>query len=119
MAPTSHTYFDYYQGPVQQEPKAIGGFIPLEKAYEFEPIPAELTVEQARHILGGQGQLWGEFIPNLKHCEYMAYPRATALAEVLWSPREGRSYEQFRVALPAHLERLKAMGVNYRPLDRQ
>jgi len=62
MAPTSHTYFDYYQGPKQAEPRAIGGYIPLKTAYEFEPIPAELSAEQAKHVLGGQGQLWGEYI---------------------------------------------------------
>jgi len=118
MAPTSHTYFDYYQGPAQTEPKAIGGFIPLEKVYEFELIPEVLGAEQARHILGGQGQLWGEYIVNQKHREYMTYPRAAALAEVLWSPREGRNYEQFRLRLTDHLKRLTVLGTNYRPLDR-
>jgi len=65
-------------------------------------------------VLGGQGQLWGEYISNEKHREYMTYPRATALGEVLWSPRENRNYEQFAECLTEHLKRLDAMGVNYR-----
>ena len=81
MAPTSHTYFDYYQGPPEKEPKAIGGLIPLEKVYQYEPIPAVLNAEQAKHVLGGQAQLWGEYITNARHLQYMAYPRAAAMSE--------------------------------------
>ena len=118
MAPTSHTYFDYYQGPAEAEPKAIGGYIPLEKVYQYEPIPAALTADQAKHVLGGQAQLWGEFISNQDHRMYMTYPRAAAVSEVLWSPRQGRDYKTFKVRLREHLERLKRMQVNYRPLDK-
>ncbi len=114
MAPTSHTYFDYYQGPKEAEPPAIGGLIPLEKVYTFEPVPGELSAAQAAHVLGGQGQLWGEYIADRKHREYMTYPRAAALSEVLWSPAESRNYEQFATRLAEHLKRLDAMGVNYR-----
>jgi len=119
MAPTSHTYFDYYQGPSNTEPRAIGGFISLEKVYRFEPIPAELNTEQAEHVLGGQGQLWGEYIGDRKHREYMAYPRAAALSEVLWSRRENRNYEEFVIRLSEHLKRLEAAEVKYRPLDKE
>ena len=117
MAPTSHAYFDYYQGPAETEPRAIGGHIPLKKTYRFEPIPAELTDAQAKHVLGGQAQLWGEYISNPDHRWYMAYPRAAALSEVLWSPGSDRSYELFLVRLTHHLKRLDAARVNYRPLD--
>ena len=117
MAPTSHTYFDYYQGPPEREPKAIGGLIPLEKVYQYEPIPTALNADQARHVLGGQAQLWGEFISNQAHRLYMTYPRAAALSEILWSPRQDRSYELFLTRLGDHLKRLKAMEVNYRPMD--
>jgi hexosaminidase len=116
MAPTSHTYFDYYQGPSNTEPKAIGGDLRLEKVYQYEPIPAALNADQAKHVLGGQAQLWGEYISNQKHRMYMTYPRAAALAEVLWSPRESRNWDQFVTRLSGHLERLKALEVNYRPL---
>jgi len=118
MAPTSHTYFDYYQGPAETEPKAIGGHLPLDKTYQFEPIPPALDSEQAKHILGGQGQLWGEYITDHKHRQYMAYPRAAALSEALWSSGKNRSYEAFLVRLSEHLKRLDAADVNYRPLDK-
>jgi hexosaminidase len=117
MAPTSHTYFDYYQGPQASEPKAIGGDVPLAKVYAYEPIPAALTAEQARHVLGGQGQLWGEFISTESHRQYMTYPRATALAEALWSRPQDRNYDGFLARLAEHVKRLKALNVNYRPLD--
>ncbi len=117
MAPTSHTYFDYYQGPPEKEPKAIGGLIPLDKVYQYEPIPPVLTAEQARHVLGGQAQLWGEFITNARHLQYMTYPRAAAMCEILWSPQGNRNYDQFLARLAEHAERLKAMEVNYRPFE--
>jgi hexosaminidase len=117
MAPTSHTYFDYYQGPADKEPKAIGGDLPLAKAYEFEPIPKDIAAEKTKHVLGVQGQLWGEFISNTPHLEYMTYPRAAALAEIGWSPETPRDYEKFLVRLRCHLKRLDAAGINYRKLD--
>jgi len=116
MAPTSHTYFDYYQGPPASEPKAIGGDVPLAKVYAYEPIPAALNAQQAKHVLGGQGQLWGEFISTESHRQYMTYPRAAALAEVLWSQSKARNYDGFLHRLTEHLKRLKALNVNYRPL---
>ncbi|OHB62467.1 MAG: hypothetical protein A2168_07965 [Planctomycetes bacterium RBG_13_50_24] len=117
MAPTSHTYFDYYQGPSDKEPLAIGGDLPLEKAYEFEPIPKDIDAARRKHVLGVQGQLWGEFISNTPHLEYMTYPRAAALAEIGWSPETSRDYEKFLARLRSHLKRLDAAGVNYRKLD--
>ena len=117
MAPTSHTYFDYYQGPRENEPLAIGGFLPLEKVYQYDPIPEAITNENSKHVLGVQGQLWGEYISNQKHLEYMAYPRAVALAEVGWSQNELKSYENFTYRLRHHLKRLEAKGINYRKLD--
>ncbi|MBN2272078.1 MAG: family 20 glycosylhydrolase, partial [Sedimentisphaerales bacterium] len=115
MTPTSHTYFDYRQAP--DETGLGGSVINLEKVYSFEPIPAELDAEQAKHILGGQGQLWGELIPDYKRREFMAFPRACALSEVLWSPRDSRSFGQFVAGLVEHLNRLNFAGVNYHPLD--
>jgi hexosaminidase len=117
MAPTSHTYFDYYQAPPQKEPLAIGGYLPLSKVYEYEPIPKEVQTDRANHILGLQGQLWGEYISTPEHREYMAYPRATALAEVGWSPKASKDYENFLARLRTHLERFEAIGINYRPLN--
>jgi len=116
MAPNSHTYFDYYQADPKTEPLAIGGYLPLEKVYGYDPVPAELSTEQARHILGVQGQVWTEYIPEPNKVEYMAFPRACALAEVAWTPKEIKDFNDFRVRLDVHLKRLDAIGVNYRPL---
>jgi hexosaminidase len=115
MAPNTHTYFDYYQAKAPSEPLAIGGFLPLEKVYEFDPIPAELTPAEAKHILGTQGQLWSEYMPTPAAVEYMAFPRLTALAEVAWTPSDQKSYQDFLRRLASYEQRLKALGVNYRP----
>jgi len=115
MAPTSHTYFDFLQAP--DETGFGRSVINLEKVYAFEPIPAELNAEEARHVLGGQGQLWGELIADYKRREFMAFPRACALSEVLWSPKDNRSFGQFLLRLLEHRKRLKAADVNFRPLD--
>ncbi|MBV6457905.1 MAG: Beta-hexosaminidase [Fimbriimonadaceae bacterium] len=118
MAQTSHTYFDYYQSQDRaREPHAIGGFVPLEKVYSYEPILPAMTAEQARHVMGAQFQIWTEYIPDGSRVEYMAYPRGCALAEVVWSPKDQRNVEDFLARLPFHLDRLAAMGVNFRRLD--
>jgi hexosaminidase len=118
MAPGSHTYFDHYQSAdTAAEPLAIGGFLPLDTVYAYEPIPAALTPAEARHVLGAQGQLWTEYIPDAKRAEYMAFPRACALAEVLWTPREEKDYADFLRRLAPHLARLAVLDVNYHGLN--
>jgi hexosaminidase len=117
MAPTSYTYFDYYQGPRDKEPRAIGGFLPLKKVYSFEPVPEAVSPDEIRHILGVQGQLWGEYISTAAHREYMAWPRAAALAEVAWTPKASKNYDDFLARLRHDLRRLQVLGVNYRKLD--
>ena len=120
MAPTSHTYFDYYQSRRQdKEPHAIGGYLPLRRVYSFEPIPQELSPSEMKHILGVQAQIWTEYIPNPKHVEYMAFPRLSALAEVAWSKPENKNYENFLTRLYVHLVRKDILDVNYRKLDTQ
>jgi hexosaminidase len=117
MAPNSHTYFDHYQSKdTKSEPIAIGGFLPLEKVYSYNPIPTELTEEEAKHVLGVQGQLWTEYIATPAYLEYMAFPRACALAEVGWQQTSG-TYSEFLTRLTNHLKRLDLLGVNYRKLD--
>lgn len=86
MTPGSHCYFDFYQGNPASEPPAIGGRTPIEKVYAYEPVPDTLTAEQRPLVLGAQGNVWTEYMPTATHVEYMAYPRACALAEVLWTP---------------------------------
>jgi hexosaminidase len=117
MAPTDYTYLDYYQSrDTDQEPLAIGGYVPLEKVYRYEPIPAALrgTPGESR-VLGAQGQLWTEYITNPAHVEYMAFPRLCALAEATWCGPE-RDYPAFLTRLATNLQRFDALGVNYRPL---
>ena len=116
MAPTSHTYLDYYQSRnTAGEPLAIGGFLPLETVYAFEPIPADLEPAHRSRILGAQAQVWTEYLKTPKHVEYMAFPRLTALAEVVWSPAERRNYTDFLARLEDHLRRLTILDVGYRP----
>jgi hexosaminidase len=118
MAPTTFVYFDYYQSQSPTEPLAIGGFLPLDKVYAFEPVPPGLSAEEARHILGAQGQIWTEYISNSSHLEYMAFPRAVALAEVAWSQPDRKNFDDFHARMLVHEPRLKALGVNFRPMAR-
>ncbi len=114
MTPTDFLYLDYYQGDPRFEPLANGGNVPLEKVYSFEPVPRQLTPEQARHILGAQGNVWTEYLKTPASIEYQAYPRALALAEITWSPREARDWTDFLARLPVGLSVLDAARVNYR-----
>ena len=115
MTPTSHTYLDYIQGDRRFEPTWTGSYLPIERVYELEPtVPDSLTPEQAKHIIGTQGQLWTEYMYNTGNVEYMAYPRALALAEVAWSPKSARDFESFRRRLLPRLLGLDRLGVNYR-----
>jgi hexosaminidase len=117
MAPTDWTYLDYLQSKDPKEPVGIGGNNPLENVYAFDPIPGALPPELEKHILGGQAQIWTEYIPNAKHLEYMAWPRLCALAETVWSPRSGRDFKGFKARLEGgHLARLGYLDVAYRPL---
>jgi hexosaminidase len=116
MTPGDYTYFDHYQSrSTATEPLAIGGFLPLDSVYAYEPVPAELEPQFAPHILGAQGQVWAEYIEGPKNVEYMAFPREAALAEVLWTPKARRDFPDFSARLPAELARLQALDVNYRP----
>lgn len=117
MAPGDWTYLDHYQWVApRMEPLAIGGFLPLEQVYQFEPVPAELSATEAEHILGGQAQLWSEFIPQSEQMEFLAYPRLCALAETVWSPRASRNFTDFVARLRPDLDRLKILDVHFRPL---
>jgi hexosaminidase len=117
MSPTSHCYFDYAQAQGPAEPESIGGLIPLATVYAFEPVPSTLPAAQQRHVLGAQGNLWSEFLRSLADVEYFAYPRAVALAEVVWSPAAERNFDDFQRRLRKHLARLDSLRVNYRRLD--
>jgi hexosaminidase len=113
MSPGTHCYFDHYQADPDFEPLAIGGFTTLKKVYSFDPIPAELNSDQAKHILGGQGNVWTEYISTPEHAEYMAVPRMSALAEVLWSPKKDMDWDSFRKRMLTQYKRFDLMDVNY------
>src|SRR5205814_10281584 len=100
MAPQADLYFDHYQADPEHEPLAIGGMTPIEDTYAYEPIPPELSPSEAAHVLGPQGCVWTEYMPTSEQVEYMAYPRALALAEIAWSPREARDLASFKTRLP-------------------
>lgn len=118
MASNSAYYLDYGQSNAPGEPETIGGNVPLRRTYTFDP--AAGIAQDKQHLeLGVQGQLWAEYIADLPKLEYQAYPRASALAETAWSPAELKDYGDFRQRMETHALRLKAMGVNYRPLDEE
>ena len=115
MSPTGYCYLDHYQSRDHAaEPRAIGGFLPLRQVYAFEPIPANLPPEFQSHILGAQGNLWTEYVPSLRHAEYMIFPREMALAEAAWSPKDSRNWRDFLRLLQVDESRLEKLGVNYR-----
>ncbi len=114
MTPWSDVYFDYYQGDPAFEPLAIGGFLPLEQVYGFEPVPDELTPTEARHVLGAQGNVWTEYMKTTDYVEYMVFPRLLALSEVVWSPKSVRNWDHFVARLPRQFHLLDRFGVNYR-----
>jgi hexosaminidase len=113
MSPTSHCYFDYYQGNPDDEPLAIGGFLPLRLVYSFEPVPADLSPEEAEHILGAQANLWTEYVPTPEHAEYMLFPRTAALAEVVWSTKGENIWDDFATRMERQFSRYDAAGIHY------
>lgn len=110
MSPNSHCYFDYYQSESPTEPLSIGGFIPLEKVYFWNPIPSELKPHEQKHILGGQANLWTEYIKTYSGVQYMTYSRGMALTETLWSKE--KNYKQFLDNLEKHTDYWKLKGAN-------
>ena len=113
LTPGSHCYFDHYQSTNENEPVAIGGFLPLEKVYGFNPIPTELTKEESKYVLGAQGNVWTEYMQTEDKVEYMAFPRMVALSEVVWSKPENKDYESFKSRLIQYQKRLDLLDVNY------
>jgi len=114
MTPTDYVYFDYGQGDPAYEPLNIGSYVPLEKVYSFEPVPKELSADEAKYVIGGQANIWTEYMKTPSHVEYMAFPRMLALSEVLWSKAENKNFADFNRRLAAQFPRLDAQKVNYR-----
>lgn len=119
LANWSRTYFDLYQeaGPgMGFEPLAIGGSLPIEHVYDWRLLE-RLSGEPIASLLGGQAQVWTEYIPTRRHLDYMVYPRACALAQVLWTGERREGWPAFADRLAAHLPRLDRLGVAYRPSE--
>jgi len=112
MTPLDFCYFNFYQSTNPNDSIAWGGFLPLEKVYNYHPIPAELTQQQSKYIIGLQGNLWTEYVTSTSLAEYMLFPRAIALAEVGWT-RKKTGFESFTNRLSPYLKRLDALVFNY------
>ncbi len=113
MSPGNFCYLDHYQADANTQPLAIGGLTPLEESYAYDPTPANLTTQEAKHIIGVQGNVWTEYMPSSEYVEYMTFPRAIALAEVGWTSAERKNINDFKQRLEIHKKRLDYLKVNY------
>lgn len=112
MTPTTYVYFDYTQGK-KDDSLTIGGNLPLQTVYNYEPLPAELTADEAKYILGGQANVWTEYMTNGAKVEHMIFPRLTALSEVLWSPKANKNWDDFLTRLQTQYKRYDLWKVQY------
>lgn len=119
MATTSHTYFDYYQNPGNQEMakgkeyECIGGHLPIDKVYSYNPAFIAENPAQEKQILGTQAQLWSEYFKDMKKVQYMAFPRLAAIAEVAWTPQAAKNYDEFSQRLQGVMHHYDAGKLNY------
>lgn len=114
MTPNTYLYFDYYQtNDVENEPLAIGGYLPVERVYSYEPMPKMLTPEEQKYIKGVQANLWTEYVPTFSHAQYMVLPRWAAVCEVQWSAPEKKNYDDFLSRLPRLIKWYDAETYNY------
>ncbi len=113
MTPYKHLYLDFYQSQSSTEPLAIGGYTPLKKVYQYEPVPEELTQEESQWIYGVQANVWTEYMKTERHVEYMTYPRAIALAETAWTQASDKNFDDFILRLKCNLPQLRAADVQY------
>ncbi len=114
MSPNSYVYFDYSQRK-KDDSLVIGGYLPLQKVYSFDPVPSELNKDEYRYILGAQSNLWTEYIPNASKAEYMFFPRFAALSEVCWTQKQNKSWEGFKERIPGQFKRYDLWGIHYYP----
>jgi hexosaminidase len=113
MTPTSHCYFDFYQADPETEPLAIGGFTPIMKVYNYDPVPDELGPEEAKYILGAQANVWTEYISDFERVEYMIFPRMLAMSEVTWTQPERKNEDAFRKKVLSHEKIFEQLGIHY------
>lgn len=114
LTPGDYCYFDKYQSEdIDKEPLAIGGYLPLEKVYNFNPVPEALTPEESIYVLGAQANVWTEYILDSKQVEYMVFPRILAMSEVDWSYLNNKDYSNFELRVKYFFKRLDALDINY------
>jgi hexosaminidase len=113
MTPIQSLYFWWNQGNPKTEPLSAGGFLPLEKVYQFDPIPPVLTTTDSKYILGAQACAWTEYMENPNKVEYMVFPRMSALAEVVWSKKELKNWKGFTVRMNKQYQRYEQLKINY------
>ena len=112
MTPNSYVYFDHAQKK-NEDSVTIGGYLPLQKVYGYEPVPKEMPKEKEKYILGAQANLWTEYIKNPSKAEYMIFPRMSALSEVLWSKKDSKNWNDFEKRLQTQFKRYDLWKVNY------
>ena len=113
MTPGEFCYVNLYQGPYDVEPIAQGGYLPLHKVYNFDPVHESMSVAESNHVLGGQANLWSEFVPTESHSEYMIFPRLAAMSEALWSEKKNKDWADFSSRLLQQFKRYQVQGINY------
>ncbi len=113
MTPEGYCYINHYQGPYELEPIAQGGYVPLNKVYQFDPVHKDINPEKVKHILGGQANLWAEYVSTTSHSEYMIFPRLAAMSESLWTQKSNKSWSDFSARLMKMLQRYRIQGINY------
>lgn len=112
MTPGTYVYFDHGQMK-KEDSLVIGGFLPLQTVYGYEPIPKELSAEDEKYVLGAQANVWTEYMATPSKVEYMIFPRMSALSEVLWSPKEARNWTDFEKRLQVQFKRYDWLKINY------
>lgn len=112
MTPGARCYFDFYQADPEQEPFAMGGYLPLDTVYAYDPLPDVLTEEEQSYIIGTQANIWGEYIQTPEHFEYMAFPRLLAMAEVQWTQPAHKDFASFTRRLDKEFFRLDYRGIH-------
>mgnify|MGYP003576093024 CR=1 FL=1 len=113
MTPSSHLYLNHTHAAKEDSLTAKGRHIAIHTVYNFEPVPKVLNAEESKYIWGAQANIWTEYIGNPSKVEYMLFPRVSALSEVVWSPKEKRSFQDFKKRLPAQLQRYDLWKINY------
>ncbi len=112
MTPGTYVYFDHAQSK-QEDSLTIGGYLPVETVYNYEPLPAQLSGEEQSYILGAQANVWTEYMSSPAKVEYMLFPRLDALSEVLWSPKDNKNWDDFKNRLQQQYKRYDLLNVPY------